>query len=67
MLYEIAWVTLKDVVILTDQEVVIELEIETPIIEVSRAVDGLHQWARQSISVDSLVARRDSIKKIVRE
>ena len=33
MLYEIAGVTPRDMVILTDQEVVIELEIETPIME----------------------------------
>ena len=67
ILYEIAGVTPRDVVILTDQEEVVELEMETPIMEVSRAVHGLYQWAGQSISVDSLVARRDSIKEIVRE
>ena len=50
MLYEIAGVIPRDVVILTDQEVVIELEMETPIMEVSRAVHGLYQWAGQSIS-----------------
>ena len=37
MLYEITGVTLRDVVILTDQEVVIELEIETPIMGVSKS------------------------------
>ena len=42
ILYEIAGVTPRDVVILTDQEVVIELEVETPIMEVSRAVHGLY-------------------------
>ena len=67
MLYEIAGVTLREVVILTDQEVVVELEMETPIMEMSGAVHGLYQWAGQSISVDSLVARIDSIKEIVRE
>ena len=67
MLYEIAGVTPRDVVILTDQEVVIELEKEIPIMEVSRAVHGLYQWAGQSITVDSVVARRDSIREIVKE
>ena len=67
MLYEITGVTPRDVVILTYQEVVIELEMETPIMEVSRAVHGLYQWAGQSIIVDSVVARRDSIKEIVKE
>ena len=54
-------------VIITDQEVVIELEMETPIMEVLRAVHGLYQWAGQSITVDSVVTRRDSIKEIVKE
>ena len=67
MLYKIAGVTPKDVVILTDQEVVIELEMETPIMEVSRAVHGLYQRAGQSITLDSVVAKRDSIKEIVRD
>ena len=67
MLYEIARVTLREVIILTDQEVVVELEMETPIMEMSRAAHGLYKWAGQSLSVDSLVARRDSIKEIVRE
>ena len=35
MLYEITGVTPKDVVILTDQEVVTELEMETPIMDAS--------------------------------
>ena len=59
--------TPKGMIILTDQEVVIELEMETPIMEVSRAVHGLYQWAGQSITVDSIVARRDTIKEIVKE
>ena len=67
MLYEIAGVTPREVIILTDQELVVELELETPIMEMSRAVHGLYQWAGQSISIDSLVARGDSIKEIVRE
>ena len=67
MLYEITGVTLRDVVILTDQEVVIELEMETPIMEVSRAVHGLYRWAGQFITVGSVVARRDLIKEIVKE
>ena len=65
MLYEIAGVTPKEVVILTDQEVVVELKVETSIMEVSRAVHGLYQWAGQSISIDSLVVRKDSITEIV--
>ena len=67
MLYEITGVTPRDMVILTDQEIVIELEKKIPIMEVSRAVHGLYQWAGQSITVDSGVARRNSIKEIVKE
>ena len=67
MLYKITGVTVRDVVVLTDQEVVIELEMETPIMKVSKAMHGLYQWAGPSITVDSVVARRDSIKEIVKE
>ena len=67
MFYEIGEMTLRDVVVLTDQEMVIELEMEMPIMEVSRAVHGLYQWAGQSIAVDSVAARWDSIKEIVKE
>ena len=67
MLYEITGVTPRDVLILTNQEVVIELEKKIPIMEVSRAVHELYQWAEQTITVDSIVARRDSIKEIVKE
>ena len=67
MLYKITGVTPRDVVVLTDQEMVTELEMETPIMEVSRPVHGLHQWAGQSIAVDSVVARRDLIKETVKE
>ena len=35
--------------------------------EVSRAVHGIYHWAGQSITVDSLVARKDSITEIIRE
>ena len=67
MLYEIAGVTPKDEVVLTDQEVVIELEVETPIMEVSRAVLWIVSMGWKSITVDSVVARRDSIKETVKE
>ena len=44
-----------------------ELEEETFMMEVLRAVHGMYHWAGQSIIVDSLVARKDSITEIVRE
>ena len=43
MLYKIAGVTPREVVILTDPEVVVELEMDMPMMEVSRAVYGLYQ------------------------
>ena len=63
MLYEITGVTPRDAVILTDQEVVIELVKEIPRMEVSRAVHRLYQWAGQSIAVDSIVAWREIVKE----
>ena len=67
MLHEIAGVIPKEVVILTDQEVVMTLEEGASMVEVSRAVQGLYHWGGQSITVDSLVARKDLITEIVRE
>ena len=54
-------------VVLTDQEVVMELDEEASMMDVSRAVHGLFHWGGQSITVDSLVAKKDSIMEIVRE
>ena len=67
MLHKIAGVIPREVTVLTDQDVVMELEEETSMMEVSRAVHGMYHWAGQSITVDSLVARKDSINEIVRE
>ena len=58
MLHKIAGVVPKEVIILTDQEVVVELEEEASMMEVSRAVHGLFHWGGQSITVDSLVAKK---------
>ena len=44
MLHEIAGVVPKEVVILSDQEVVMKLEEEASMMEVSRAVHGLYHW-----------------------
>ena len=55
MLHEVAGVVPKEVVIMNDQEVVMELEEETSIMGVLRVICGLFQWGGQSISVDSLV------------
>ena len=59
MLHEVAGVVPKEVVIMNDQEVVMELEDETSMMEVSRVIHGLFHWGGQSISVDSLVAKKD--------
>ena len=67
MLYEIAGVVPKEVVILTDQEVVMTLEEEASMMGVSRAVHGLYHWGGQYITVYCLVSRKDLITEIVRE
>ena len=58
MLHEVAGVVPKEVGIMNDQEVVMELEVETSMMEVSRVVHGLFHWGGQSISVDSLVVKK---------
>ena len=67
MIHEIMGVIPREVVILTDQEVVFEIEDESSITEVSKAVQGLFHWGGQSITVDSVVATQDSITEIIKE
>ena len=56
MIHDIKGVIPREVVILTDQEVVFEIEDQSSIIEVSRAIQGLFHWGGQSITVASVVA-----------
>ena len=67
MMHEITGVIPREVVILTDQEVVFEIEDESSTIEVSKAVQGLFHWGGQSITVDSVVGTQDSITEKRRE
>ena len=67
ILHEIAWVVPKEVVIMNDQEVVIELDEETPLMDVSRVIHEWFHWGGQSASIDSLVAQKDLVTEIVRE
>ena len=60
MLYQIAGVIPKEVVILTDQEVVMTLEEEASMMEVSRAVHGLCQQQMMEI----LEKVSDQVKKV---
>ena len=67
MIHEIMGVILREVVILTDQEVVFKIEEESSIIEASKAIQGLFHWGGQSITIDSVVATENSISKIIKE
>ena len=67
MIHDIMGVIPKEVDILTDQEVVFEIEDQSSIIEVSRAIQGLFHWGGQSVMVDSVVATQDSITEIIKE
>ena len=67
MICDITGVIPKEADILTDQEVVIEIEDQSSIVEVSRAIQGLFHWGGQAITVDSVVATQDLRTKIIRE
>ena len=67
MIHDIMGVIPREVVILTDQEVVFKIEDQSSIIEVSRAIQGLFHWGGQSNTVDSVVATGDSITEIIKE
>ena len=67
MICDIMGVIPKETDILTDQEVVLEVEDQSSIIEVSRVIQGLFHWGGQAITVDSVVATQDSITEIIKE
>ena len=47
MLHEVARVIPKQAVIMNDQEVVMELDEEIPLLDISRAIHGLFHWEGQ--------------------
>ena len=67
MIHVIMGIIPKEVDILTDQEVVFNIEDQSSIIEVSRVIQGLFHWKDQLIMVDSVVATQDSITKIIKD
>ena len=67
MICDIMGVIPKEANILTDQEVVLEIEDQSSIIKVSRVIQGLFHWGGQVITVDSVVATPDSITEIIKE
>ena len=67
MICDITGVIPKEADILTDQEVVIEIEDQSSIVEVSRVIQALFHWGGQAITVDSVVATQVWITKIIRE
>ena len=66
MLHEVAGVIPKEVVVMNDQEVVMELE-ENFYNGGFKSNSWVVPLGGQSISVDSLVAKKDLIANIVRE
>ena len=67
MLHKVAGVIPKEVLIMNGQEVVMEFEEDTPMIEVSKAIYGLFHWGGQYMSVNSLLTRRDLRMDIVKQ
>ena len=67
MICDVMGVIPKEVEILMDQEVEVEVEDQSSIVEVSRVIQGLFHWGGQAVTVDSIVAVQDSISGIVKE
>ena len=67
MICDVMGVIPKEVEILTDQEVVVEVEDQSSIVEVPRAIQGLFHWGGQAVTVDSIMATQDLITEIVKE
>ena len=66
MICDVMGVIPKEVEILMDQEVVVEVEDQSSIVEVSRVIQGLFHWGGQAVTVDSIMATQDSITEIVK-
>ena len=64
MICDVTGVIPKEVEILMDQEVVVEVEDQSSIVEVSRVIQGLFHWGGQAVTVDSVVATQDSITEL---
>ena len=67
MISDIMGVIPKETEILTNQDVVLEIEDQSSIIEVTRVIQGLFHWGCQSITVDSAVSTQDLITEIMKE
>ena len=67
MICDVMGIIPKGVEILMDQEVVVDVEDQSYIVEVSRAIQRLFHWGGQTVTVDSVVATQDSITEIVKE
>ena len=67
MICDVMGVIPKEVEILMDQEVIVNVEDQSSIVEVSRVIQGLFHWGGQIVTVDSVVATQDSITEIVKE
>ena len=67
MICDVTGVVPKEVEILMDQVVVVEVEDQSSIVEVSRGIQGSFHWGGQAVTVDSIVAVQDSISGIVKE
>ena len=67
MICDVIGVVPREVAILTDQEVMVEVEDQSSIVEVSRGIQGIVHWGGQAVTVDSVIAVSDSISGIVKE
>ena len=67
MICDVTGLIPKDVEILMDQEVIVEVKDQSSTVEVSRVIQGLFHWGGQTVTVDSVVATQDSITEIVKE
>ena len=67
MICDVTGVIPKEVEILMDQKVVVEVEDQSSIVEVSRVIQGLFHWGGQAVTVNSIVASQDSVSGIVKE
>ena len=67
MICDVTGVIPEEVEILMDQEVIVEVEDQSSIVEVSQVIQGLFHWGGQTVTVDGVVVTQDLITEIVKE
>ena len=67
MIERVAWVQPTSVTIVNENEVIVELKEDDPIVDVSQLIQGLASWEGQSVNVSCMISNKRSLVSISQE